>query len=495
MGTRNYLAVDLGAESGRTVVGRFDGKRIQLEETYRFTNGGVRVLDTLYWDVLRLWQEIKHGITQSVKSAGPPSSIGVDTWGVDFGLLGSDGELVGNPVHYRDRRTDGMMERAFARLSKSDIYQVTGLQFMKFNSLFQLLAVKELAKRDPFGNVDRLLFMPDVFNYFLTGKAVTEYTIASTSQILDARTRQWSSHVMDRLGLPTRILPSMAPTASRLGRLRPDVGDETGARGSEVVVTAGHDTAAAVAAVPAVGDTWCYISSGTWSLMGAELTAPVISDKTLASNFTNEGGVADTIRFLKNIMGLWLVQECRRSFARAGRSYDYATLTRLAAQAPSFGPIVDPDHSSFIRPDDIAVAVREFCSRTDQQPPESDGGVIRSCLESLALRYRWVLEQMEQITGKRFETIHVVGGGSQNELLCQMTADATNRMVVSGPVEATAAGNCLVQAMGQGEIGTLSELREVVRNSFNVAQLEPRPSTQWDERYQFFCKLIGESPS
>lgn len=495
MATDNYLAVDLGAESGRTIVGRFNGKRIKLKPTHRFPNGPVHVLDTLHWDVLRLWSEIKTGIGKSVATCGRMASIGVDTWGVDFGFVASDGSLVANPVHYRDRRTDGMLERAFAKLSrvemsKADVYDITGLQFMKFNSLFQLLAIKERAVSDPFATVHRLLFMPDLFHYFLSGEMCSEYTIASTSQMLDARTRTWSKRLLRALGIPVRMLSPLCATGSRLGPLRADVAAETGSAGTDVIATAGHDTAAAVAAVPATGSNWCYISSGTWSLMGVELSSPCITSRSLAANFTNEGGVAGTTRFLKNIMGLWLVQECRRCFERAGHKHDYATLAWLADKEPRMGPIVDPDHEGFIRPDDMVRAIQAFCKSTDQDPPETHGAIIRCCLESLALRYRWVLEMIQAILVKRIETIHIVGGGSQNELLCELTADCCGRPVVTGPVEATAMGNCLVQAMGRERIGTLAELREIARNSTKLRTYEPRHTAGWDEQFGRFCKLL-----
>lgn len=489
MATLNFLAIDLGAESGRTVVGRFDGARLELAETHRFPNEPVQVLDTLFWDPLGLWQHIKRGIAESVKAAGPPASIGVDTWGVDFALIGRDGALAGNPVHYRDRRTDGMLEFAFQRVPRHDLYRVTGLQFMQFNTLYQLLAIACRAHGDPFAGVDKLLFMPDLFNYFLTGAKATEYTIASTSQMLDAHTREWSQPLLEAFGVPLEILPDECRTGTRLGRLLESVARATGAGSAEVRMTASHDTAAAIAAVPAEGDDWCYISSGTWSLMGAEVEEPIIADESLAANFTNEGGVGGSIRFLKNVMGLWLVQQCRRSFERAGRSYDYAVLTEHAAAARPFGPVIDPDDYAFLNPDDMPTAIVNYCTTTGQAVPADDGAVIRCCLESLALRYRWVLETMERMLGKTIRTIHIVGGGSQNELLCQMTADCCKRLVVTGPVEATAAGNCLVQGLGHGTLGSLADIRAVVRSSFTLRHYEPKPDSRWDESYARFQRL------
>lgn len=488
MTTTNYLAVDLGAESGRTVVGSFDGKRFDLQETHRFSNGAVRVFDTFHWNALGLWQEIKTGIAKSVQISGAPASLGVDTWGVDFGLIRSDGSLAGNPVQYRDPRTEGILEVAYSIVPKAKIYERTGLQFMRFNSLFQLLAMARRGK-DPFTGVAKMLFMPDLFNYFLTGRQTAEYSIASTSQMLDARTRQWAMELLEAFELPTHILPELVDTGTRLGGLLPSVAADTGAAGTQVIATAGHDTASAVAAVPAKGENWLYISSGTWSLMGAELPGPAITPQTLADNFTNEGGVSQRIRFLKNIMGLWLVQQCRRSFERAGRKYDYGTLAGLAEDAPAFGAVIDPDHDSFLNPDDMPAAIRQFCIKTGQQPPDNDGAIVRCCLEGLALRYRRTLDQIQASTGRKFDTIHIVGGGSQNWLLCQFTADCCGVTVITGPVEATALGNCMVQAISSGEIRDLEQGREVVCNSFPTQRYEPHPATQWNEAYELFRKV------
>ncbi|MFO0944547.1 MAG: rhamnulokinase family protein [Planctomycetota bacterium] len=491
MSSKQYLAVDLGAESGRTVVASSDGSKLALQETHRFPNNPVRLIDTLHWDVLHLWQEIKAGIAKSVRQSGNPACLGVDTWGVDFGLLDADGGLLANPVHYRDRRTDGIFDFAFQALPQREIYRITGLQFLKFNSLFQLLALRRQASCDPFGGVDKLLFMPDLFNYFLTGRKGAEYTIASTSQMLDARSRQWSGELLGKFDLPTHFLPELIDTGSSLGSLLPSVAEETGARGTQVIATAGHDTAAAVVAVPATKGNVCYISSGTWSLMGTELSEPAITERGLADNFTNEGGVAGTIRFLKNIMGLWLVQECRRSFLRKGQSLEYADMVRQAEAAKPFTAIFDPDHAGFIKPDDMPTAIREFCREHGQDVPDDVGSLARSCLESLALCYRKTLEQLEANIGHRLEVIHIVGGGCQNEFLCQLTADCCQREVIAGPIEATAMGNALVQMLATGEIKTLADARQIVRSSFTVKSYAPRKDKRWDDQYQVFLKLLS----
>jgi rhamnulokinase len=491
--TKNILAFDLGAESGRGILGRFDGQRLELEVVHRFPNGAVRTLDTLHWDVLRLHGEILAGLRRCVAERGGVDAIGIDTWGVDFGLLGRDGTLLGNPRHYRDPHTEGIMEQAFARVPREEVFRQTGIQFMRFNSLFQLLAMQR--DRSPLLDAaEALLFMPDLFHYWLTGIKVNELTDASTSQMYDPTARGWAYALLEAFALPARALGTIVPPGTVLGPLRAAVAAETGAAPVPVIAPASHDTAAAVAAVPAQGESWAYISSGTWSLMGAELPAPLIGPKALAYNFTNEGGVSGTIRFLKNIMGLWLVQECRRAWERAGQSYSYDDLARMAAAAPAFVSIVNPDDSSFILPPSMPAALAEFCTRTGQPVPTEPGAVVRCALESLALRYRWVLERLEELLGRRLDTVHVVGGGCQNTLLCQLTADACNRPVVAGPVEATAIGNVLVQALGLRVIGSLAEAREVVRRSFEVRTYQPEQPQRWEGPYQKFVGLLGPGP-
>lgn len=489
MTTRNMLAFDLGAESGRGVLGRFDGKKLQLEIVYRFANVPVRALDALHWDVLALYREMLLGLRKCQAEHGNVDSLGIDTWGVDFALLGRDGSLLGNPRHYRDPHTEGIMDAAFSRVPKEEIYRRTGLQFMRFNSLFQLLALQR--DQSPLLDVaERLLLIPDLFNYWLTGVAVNEYTDASTSQMLDPASRGWATDLFDRFGLPTRILGTIAQPGSVLGPLRPSVSEETGGRAVPVILPGTHDTASAVAAVPARGDSWAYISSGTWSLMGVEVPQPVISADSLRYNFTNEGGIGGTTRLLKNVMGLWLVQECRRAWEKAGQSFSYEELMHLAEAASPFVSLVDPDDSSFILPANMPTALGEYCRHTGQPALTEPGPVIRCVLESLALRYRWVLERLEELVGHRLHVIHVVGGGSQNTLLCQLTADACNREVLAGPVEATAIGNIAVQAIGLKLLGSLAEAREVVGQSFEVRRFSPRAPFQWLSPYQRFLSFL-----
>jgi rhamnulokinase len=487
---RKFLAFDLGAESGRGILGLLDD-RLRLEVVHRFPNGAVRTLDTLHWDVLRLYGEMLTGLRGAAQH-GPLDGVGVDTWGVDFALLGRGGTLLGNPRHYRDPHTEGVPERAFQRVPRAEVFHQTGIQFMRFNTLYQLLALQEA--RSPLLDVaETLLFIPDLFHYFFTGLKVNEYTDASTSQMLDPRTRGWAWDLVRAFGLPAQVLGTIVQPGTVLGPLRTSVAAETGANAAPVIAPASHDTAAAIAAVPATGTSWAYISSGTWSLMGVELPAPLIDERALEANFTNEGGVGGTIRFLKNVMGLWLVQECRRAWERAGQAYGYEDLMRQAEAAPPFVSVVDPDDSSFLLPPSMPAALADFCRRTGQPVPDGVGATVRCALEGLALRYRWVLGKLEELTGRRLEVIHVVGGGSQNALLNQLTADACDRPVLAGPVEATAAGNVLVQAIGAGALGSLADAREVVRRSFEVRTFTPQRPDAWQGPWERFRTLTARS--
>jgi rhamnulokinase len=485
-----HLAFDLGAESGRAVLGDFDGRRLRLEILTRFANEPVRTLGAMHWDVLRLHRDMLASLRKCAAEHGGADSVGVDTWGVDFALLGRGGVLLGNPRCYRDPHTEGVMEMALARIPRQELFRRTGIQFMRFNSLFQLLALQR--DRSPLLDAaETLLFMPDLFHYFFTGEKVNEYTDASTSQMLDPATRTWAAGLLRDFDLPERLQGKIVLAGAILGPLHRSVADEAGLKGARVVAPATHDTAAAVAAVPAQGDSWAFISSGTWSLMGVETAAPRVNDETLAANFTNEGGVCGTIRLLKNIMGLWLIQECRRSWERAGKAYTYEELMRLAEAALPFVSIVNANDDSFILPSDMPTALADYCRRTGQPAPADVGATVRCALEGLALCYRRVLDILERLTGKRLETIHIVGGGSQNVLLNQLTADACDRPVLAGPVEATAIGNVLTQAVGLGVLGSLSDAREVVRRSFEVRTFEPRNAEAWKEPYSRFRALLG----
>lgn len=494
MAERIYLAVDLGAESGRVIAGRLAGGRIELEELHRFPNGPVTVAGTLRWDVLRLWSEIQDGLAKAAARFGEQIvSVGVDTWGVDYVLLSAKDELVGQPYAYRDARTDGVMEQSFARVPREEIFAETGLQFMPFNTLFQLIAM-QLRDPDLLAIADRFLMMPDFFHWLLCGSRVVEFTNATTTQLLRAVDRTWATDLMRKFALPPRIFPEIVPPGTKLGSLRDEVARRTGLSRIDVVAPATHDTGSAVAAVPTKQNgraNWAYISSGTWSLIGVEVQQAVLTPAALAQNVTNEGGIDGTYRLLKNVMGLWLVQECRRSFERQGRTYDYSELTRAGAEAEPFRSLVDPDHENFLKPDDMAAAIQFRCKATGEPIPETDGQLVRCALESLALKYRKVLEGIESLTGERVDTIHVVGGGSRNDLLNQFTANACGRPVVAGPTEATALGNVLIQARAAGDVGTLADIRRVVRESSDLTTFEPADGEVWQAAYDRFRRVVS----
>ena len=488
-----FLAFDLGAESGRAVVGHLDAGGLRLEEIHRFANGPVRVLDGLHWDVLRLWAEVKRGLGLAVQAHGADLlSVGLDTWGVDFGLLAADGTLLGNPYHYRDSRTDGMLERAFQVVPRAEIYERTGIQFMQINSLYQVLAMAQ-AGSPLLDAAETFLNMPDLFNYWLSGRQASEFTIATTSQCYDPRAGDWAREMLERLGIPAHIFGQIVAPGTVLAELRPALQEEVGSPALRVVAVGGHDTASAVAAVPAAGTDYIYLSSGTWSLMGVENREPVITRQSLAYDFTNEGGVNGTFRLLKNIMGLWLIQECRRDWARGGSAYSYDQLTEMAAAAPAFGPLVAVNDERFLPPGGMVGRIQGFCRDTGQAVPQTEGEVVRCVLESLALEYRWVAARLDELVGRPLPAIHIIGGGSQNKLLNQFAADATGRTVVAGPVEATAIGNVLVQAMALGHLAGLEEARALVRRSFDVESYEPQDTATWDEAYARYLDLRQKS--
>ncbi len=470
---KHYLAFDLGAESGRAMLGSISDERLSLEELHRFPNIPVRLPTGLYWDTLRLFHEIRQGLAMAgrerkLKLAG----IGVDTWGVDLALLGRDGALVDSPRHYRDSRNNGMLEKTFAAVPREEIFAQTGLQFMQFNTLFQLYAMK-LAGSPALECATTLLMMPDLFDYWLTGVARSELSDASTTQFYNPVKKRWATELFDALGLPKTILPEIVASGTLLGPLLPEVAESAALVPTPVYATCCHDTASAVAAVPAEGEDWCYISSGTWSLMGVELDEPVINQGSLSLNFTNEIGFGGSMRFLKNIAGMWLIQECRRAWAVDGREYGYEELARLASTATPFTAIIDPD--AFLEPGRMPEKIAAFCHSTGQAPPGEPAEMCRAILESLALRYRQVLESLESLLGRKLKLIHIVGGGSRNQVLNQFVADATARPVIAGPAEATAAGNVIVQAIGSGHLSGLNEARQLIRRSFPLTTVEPGP--------------------
>jgi rhamnulokinase len=479
----NYIAVDLGAESGRVMLGRIADGRLTLEQVHRFSNGPVQEQGTLRWDFQRLLSEIKTGIGKAAKATGGTvKGIGVDTWGVDFGLLGSDGQLLENPYHYRDSRTNGMMEKAFGIMPKRRVYENTGIQFMQLNSLYQLLAMR-LANSSVLARTDRLLFVADLISYFLCGKAFGEYTMASTSQMMDMKTGRWSKPIFDELGLPMKIMPKIIMPGGAVADLTNSVAKEVGCGKIPVIAVGSHDTASAVLGVPASGDRWAYLSSGTWSLMGVELPSAIVNDKTFQYEFTNEGGVEHTIRLLKNIMGLWLVQECKRQWQREGQDLAYGDLAQMAAKAKPFYGYINCDNSDFLAPGDMPSRINKCLSDTGQKPTQDKGQMVRLILESLALKYRRVLSAIEDVTGNTIDVLHLVGGGIQNELLCQFTADATGRKVITGPIEATASGNILMQAKAAGQLKSIDEARQVIRNSFEMKEYHPQNTALWEKQY------------
>ena len=481
--SRQYLAVDLGASNGRVLVGRWDGARFDLRELHRFDNGPVAVTGHLYWDALRLWTEIKAGISKHVAhSRGPVSGLGIDCWGVDFALLDRDGRLLGNPHHYRDPRTDGIMELTLDRVPREAIYAATGIQFMKINTLFQLVSMVRAGDAQ-LDLAAVMLPIPNLFNYWLSGERLAEYTHATTTQCVDVHRRRWAVELLDRFEIPSRIFPPIVEAGSTIGPLSPEVAAEVGVVAPVPVIAVGsHDTASAVAAIPGLAADSAYISSGTWSLMGVEAAAPVITARSLELGFTNEGGVAGTIRLLKNIAGLWLIQACRRQWQRDGATYSWDDLLAAAERAEPFRSIMDPDIPEFLSPPDMLAAIRGACIRSGQPPPETVGAVVRCSLESLAVRYRATLDELEELVGHRLETIRVVGGGSQNRLLCQLTADACGRPVVAGPAEAAALGNLMVQALATGDLDDVTQGRVAIGSSVKLATYEPRSEVgRWEE--------------
>jgi len=486
----SFLAADLGAESGRVMVGRFDGDRLSLSEAHRFDSRPVRLPDGLHTDALRIFSEIQHGLAAAASQGGEVAGIGVDTWGVDFALLDADGLLLGNPYHYRDAIGGTVMESAFGRVPRAEIFGATGVQLLEINTLFQLLRLQERGSA-ALREARRLLMMPDLFSFWLCGRTANEYTIATTSQCLDVAGGRWAAALLERLSLPAAIFGEIVPPGAVLGGLLPHVAEEAGLPPLPVIAVGGHDTALAVAAVPAAREGFAYVSSGTWSLLGAEIPRPSIGEASRAANFTNEGGVAGTIRFLKNLCGLWLVQECRRHWGRHGEADPYDRLAEMAAAAPAFRSLVDVDAPEFAAPGDMPARIQAFCRRTGQPAPETKGEIVRAALDSLALKYRYVLAQMEGILQRRLDPLHVVGGGARNRLLCQLAADATGRAVVAGPVEATAAGNVLMQALALGHLGSLAEARDVVRRSFEIATYEPRRDPAVEDAYARLLALVG----
>ena len=484
---KKVLAFDFGASSGRAIIGSFDGEKISLKEVHRFTNDPVDLGGTLYWDVLRLFYEIKQGIVKA-KIAGGFDSIGIDTWGVDFGLIDKNGRLLENPVHYRDKRTSGLVEESFKSVPRQKMYDITGIQFMELNTLFQLISLKK-QRPEMLERADKMLFMPDLFAYFLTGKMCSEYSIASTSQLIDINTRTWSKELLDAFGIKESLFAPLTEPGTVLGNLSKEICEECGVESVPVISVCGHDTQSAITAVPCESGDFAFLSSGTWSLFGTELQKPIVNETSLKINITNEGGFGGTTGFLKNIIGLWLIQESRRQWQREGKDYSYADLEKLALSEEPFKCFIDPDAPEFVPQGNIPERVREFCKKTGQYVPESVGEIMRCIYESLAMKYRMTFEKLCECTGKDYPVIHVIGGGTKDGLLCRMTASSCGKTVKAGPIEATVMGNVAVQLMSDGTIGSINEARRAVAASEELKTYEPQNTDEWIKAYESFVKI------
>lgn len=485
---KRILAFDFGASSGRAMIGIYNGESIELQEIHRFSNDPVMVNGVMYWDILRLFHEIKQGIVKA-KHAGGFQSIGIDTWGVDFGLLDKDGNLLENPIHYRDDRTKGMLKKSFQMIPKEEFYQITGNQFMEINTAFQLLSLAE-KRPELLERAHTLLLTPDLFTYMLTGIKSTEYSIASTTQLLDAKAGVWSDRVMDALGLPQKIFTDIVPSATVIGPLSDAICEELEVEKVNVTAVASHDTQSALIAVPAKEKDFIFISCGTWSLLGTELDEPVINEKSEKYNITNEGGYGQKATFLKNIIGLWLIQESRRQWIREGQEYDFGSLESMAGDTKMLQCFIDPDAPEFVPQGNIPRRIREYCKNTGQPVPETIGEIVRCINESLALKYRMALEEIEDCTEKSYDTIYMVGGGTQSRQLCQFTANSCGRRVVAGPVEATVLGNLVLQLVASRDVSNLQEARALIANSQKITVYEPQDQDEWGQAYSRFCNLL-----
>ncbi len=484
-----HLAIDLGAESGRAILGILEGKRLEIHEIHRFPTGFLKISDRLYWNIFRFFEELKKALHLCARKI-IPDSIGIDTWGVDFGLLDTCGQLISLPFSYRDKRTEGAADSFFHKLNREEVYKITGVQFMEFNTLFQLESMRR--DKSPLLEIaDSILFIPDILNYFLCGIKKTEFTFATTSQIFNPSLMTWDPDLISALEIKPSLFQDIISPGSIFGNLSADISKETGIPEVPIIAVAAHDTASAVAAVPSYDRDWAYISSGTWSLMGAENDRPVINEASLRSNFTNEGGVQGRWRILKNIAGMWLLQECRKAWESEGYSPSYDKLISEAGSARAFSVLIDPDYKGFKSPTDMPEAIKKYCMETEQPVPQNRGEITRSILEGLALKYRFVLGQLREIYGPDINRIHIIGGGSRNDMLNRFTADATGLPVIAGPMEATAIGNLLMQAFALGEIGSLDELRDIVRRSFETKKYDISPGRdKWDTIYDEYKKLI-----
>lgn len=486
---RQVLAIDFGASSGRAMIGTYEDGKIHMEEIHRFSNDPVIVGKTMYWDVLRLFYEIKQSILKA-KQYGKIESIAVDTWGVDFALLDKKGYLLENPVHYRDARTNGILASAFALMDAQSLYKATGNQIMEINTGFQLLALKQ-QRPEMLERADKLLLMPDLFDYLLSGSKCAETSIASTTQLFNQEKKQWAGEVIESFGLNKDMFPEIVPSGTVVGELSPEICEELGVEPIKVIAVCGHDTQSALVATPAKEEDFIFLSCGTWSLMGTELLTPVIDENSQKLNITNESGYDNRTSFLKNIIGLWMIQESRRQWMREGKQFNFGELETMARTATPFQCFVDPDDPMFAPAGNVPKRIREYCEHTGQYVPQTEAEIVRCIDESLAMKYRYEKEEIEYCTGKKYDVIYLVGGGAQSRLLCEMAAKACHCSVSAGPVEATVLGNIAVQLIALGELSSLNEAREVVKQSQDVEMYEAEYSKDWDKAYERFLKVTG----
>lgn len=488
MSEKRILAFDFGASGGRAMIGLYDGETLRLKEIHRFSNDPVTIRNTMYWDILRLFYEIKQGIMKANQDGGI-NCIGIDTWGVDFGLLDINGDLIENPVHYRDKRTNGMIKESFHYISKEQFYKITGNQFMELNTVFQLLSLKQ-KRPELLEKADKLLLIPDLLTYFLTGEKHAELSIASTTQMMDASKKAWSDEVLRQLGIPKRLLGEITQSGTIAGYLENDICEELNIDKVPVAAVASHDTQSALIAVPAKEDDFIFLSCGTWSLLGTELKQPIINSKSEKYNITNESGYGNTTTFLKNIIGLWLIQESRRQWIREGKEYNFGELENLAKEVTKLQSFIDPDDPEFTAQGNIPRRIRAYCEKTGQKIPNDIGAIVRCIDESLAFKYRMALEEIEECTEKHYDTIYIVGGGTQSKLLCQFTANSCGRRVVAGPVEATVLGNMALQLVALGDIKNLKEARALIARSQDITEYLPQDVKDWNKAYECFKKLF-----
>jgi len=489
MGKSSFLAFDIGASSGRAILGILENSKVELVEVHRFKNQMTKIHGTYFWNIFSLFDELKTGLKKCISDYNiQPYSVGIDTWGVDYSLVTKEGHLVGLPFAYRDHRTDSSMQEFFEILPKKETYLLSGIQFMQFNTLFQLFSSVQ-QNYSGLKVAESLLFTPDTLNFLFTGVKRNEYTIASTSQLLKPGKAEWEQQLFEAAGISMQLTEEIVQPGTPLGNLLPEVLEETGSAPIPCIAVASHDTASAIVSVPAKGGNWAYLSSGTWSLLGIESPVPLVSEKTLAMNFTNEGGVEGTTRFLKNIMGMWLIQECKRIWDEEGE-LDWQQIVDLSNAAVPFKSLINPDDSSFLNPGNMPKAIQDFCAKTSQAVPESKGEIARCIYDSLVLKYKFTIKQIESLTNKTIDKLHIIGGGAHNIIMNQLTADAIGIPVFAGPTEATAIGNIMLQAKALGKVQSLAEIREIVGNSFEVTEYKPSPKLDWEDAYLKFEKIL-----